>query len=75
MQNRKRHEKSVIGTQQKSIKTLLHWFADSIKSLLFPPKLLVKLKGEPHALYPSMSRREIRHVASAICKAALRIAK
>lgn len=75
MENRKRHEKSVIGTQRKSFKTLMQWFVDSIKGLLFPPKLLVKLKGEPQALYPRMSRGEIRHVAAAICKAALRDAK
>ncbi len=75
MGSRKRHEKSVVGTRQKGFKTLLKWFADSMKSLLFPPKLLVKLKGEPQALYPRMSRREIRHVTAAICKAALRNAK
>ena len=73
--SRKRHEKSVIGTRQKGLKALIIWFADSIQSLLFPPKLLVKLKGEPQALYPRMSRGEISHVAAAICKAALRNAK
>lgn len=75
MGSRKRHEKSVVGTRQKGLKTLVKWFADSIQGLLFPPKLLVKLKGEPQALYPRMSRREIHHVAAAICKAALRNAK
>ena len=75
MGSRKRYEKSVIGTQQKGLKALAKWFADSIQGLLFPPKLLVKLKGEPQALYPRMSRREIRHVAAAICKASLRNAK
>ncbi|MDF3004240.1 MAG: hypothetical protein K0S22_712 [Oscillospiraceae bacterium] len=75
MGSRKRHEKSVIGTRQKGLKVLIKWFADSIKGLLFPPKLLVKLKGEPQALYPRMSRGEIRHVAAAICKTALRNAK
>lgn len=75
MGSRKRHEKSVIGTRKRGFKTLIRWFADSIKGLLFPPKLLVKLKGEPQALYPRMSRGEIRHVAAAICKTALRNAK
>ena len=75
MGSRKRHEKSVIGTRQKGLKVLIKWFTDSIKGLLFPPKLLVKLKGEPQALYPRMSRGEIRHVAAAICKTALRNAK
>ena len=40
-----------------------------------PPELLVRLKGDPGTLYPSMSRGEIRRVAQAICKSALRNAK
>lgn len=75
VKSRKRHEKSVIGTRKKGLKAIAKWFSDAIKGLLFPPKLLVKLKGEPQALYPRMSRGEIRHVAAVICKAAFRNAK
>ena len=75
MGNKKRHEKTVIGIRRRNFKTLLQWVSEEIKGLFFPPKLIVKIKGEPQALYPRMSRREIRHVTTAICKAALRNAK
>lgn len=75
MGSKKRYEKSVVGIRSKGLKVFIKWFSDFTKGLLFPPKLLVKLKGEPQVLYPRMSRGEIHHVAAAICKAAFHNAK
>ncbi len=63
------------STLQTPRKGLLGWLRGVIDRLLCRPKLSVRLKGEPNALYPGMSRKEIRHVAAAICRAACRNAK
>ncbi len=39
------------------------------------PVLAVHVRDEPQILYPGMSRKEIRHVAAAICRAARKNAK
>lgn len=72
MQNRNQREHSPIKTPRKG---LFAWLRLLWNSSAHPPTLQVRLKGEPNILYPRMSRGEIRHVAAAICQAAIRNAK
>ncbi|MBS1382242.1 MAG: hypothetical protein HPZ89_08370 [Oscillospiraceae bacterium] len=63
---------SILQTPRKG---LMGWLRGVFDRTFGRPALTVRLKGEPDTLYPGMSRKEIRHVAAAICRAARRNAK
>ena len=72
MKNGKNYERTNIGTYSKS---LLRRLYDKLQAVFCFDKFAVRLRGESTVLYPGMSRSEIKHVAAAICRAAVKNAK
>ena len=74
MEKREKNEKSVIKTEKSRLK---RWFSafGRVSAVFIRPAFALKLKGESRTIYPSMSRREIRAMAAAICKSALQNAE
>ena len=56
-------------------KGLIRWLYDKWQAVFCLSKFTVRLRGENAILYPGMSRSEIKHVAAAICRTAVKNAK
>ncbi|MBP0980746.1 MAG: hypothetical protein J5968_00950 [Oscillospiraceae bacterium] len=75
MEKREKNEKSVIKTEKSRLKRWFSAFGQRVSAVFIRPAFALKLKGESRTIYPSMSRREIRAMAAAICKSALQNAE
>ena len=75
VEKREKNEKSVIKTEKSRLKRWFSAFGQRVSAVFIRPAFALKLKGESRTIYPSMSRREIRAMAAAICKSALQNAE
>lgn len=74
MEKREKRARSITKTEKNILKRLLRTCFQKLSAVFFPTAA-VRLKEEPRAIYPSMSRREIKAVSAAICKSAIQNAK
>ena len=72
MKSRNGRDHSNVATHKKGF---FRWIYDRWSNLFGAEKFTVTLKGENSTLYPGMSRGEIKRVAQAICRAAVRNAE
>lgn len=72
MQGRNRPHDSGTKTPRRGPLALLGAFC---RGLFRRPRMAVRIKDEPQEIYPGMSGREIRRVASQICRSALGASK
>lgn len=71
LKKRDKSAKAVIKTEGFHLKRLFSEIMQRLLALFFRPTLSVRLKEEPHTIYPSMSRREIKSVSAAVCRSAI----